>query len=129
MAKKFSISWKSSGRAKKQRKFRDEAPAHVRRKMMSSNLAKELRKKFGRRALPLRKGDTVRIMVGKFKKQKGKIAEINRYNMKVYIEGIQIQKKDGTKVNVPIEPSNLQITEVVEDKKRILENKPIGIKK
>jgi len=118
--KKFSVKWISSSKAKKQRKYRFQAPAHIKRKIMSSNLSKELRKKFSRRSTPLRKGDTVRIMVGSFKKQKGKVSEVNRFDMKVYIEGIQRQKKDGTKVNIPLDPSNLQIIELAEDKQRIL---------
>ena len=118
--KKFSSHWISSKQARKQRKYRFQAPSHIRRKMMSSNLSKELRKKYARRSSPLRKGDTVKIMIGSFKKQKGKVAKVNRYNMKVYIEGIQRQKKDGTKVNIPLDPSNLQIMELAEDKKRII---------
>lgn len=120
MRKEFSIQWKGSRQARKQRKFRFNAPIHAKRKLLSSNLSKELRKKIGRRSIPLRKGDTVKIMVGEFKKQRGKVAEVNNYNLKVYVEGIQRQKKDGTKVNVPLDPSNLQITEIAEDKKRNL---------
>jgi ribosomal protein L24 len=45
--------------------------------------------------------------------------------MRVSIEGIQIQKKDGTKVNVYIQPSNIQIQELnLEDKERIKQNAP-----
>jgi ribosomal protein uL24 len=63
-------------------------------------------------------------MNGEFKNQKGKVSEINYYKLKVYVEGIQRQKKDGTKVNIPLDPSNLQVTEVTEDKKRILAKSP-----
>ena len=76
-----------------------------------------------------KKGDEVLIKQGEFKKKKGKITKINSYNLKVYIEGIQRSKKDGTKVDIPLEPSNLQITELnLEDKKRIisLERKDLG---
>jgi large subunit ribosomal protein L24 len=120
MKKNFSVHWKASKQARKQRKFRFNAPLHIKMKLMSSNLSKELRKKTGKRSTPLRKGDTVKIMKGEFKKQTGKIAEIKSYSMKVYIEGMQKSKKDGTKVNIPFDPSNLQITGLAEDKKRIL---------
>jgi large subunit ribosomal protein L24 len=115
---KFSTHWISSSKAKKQRKFRFNAPNHTRRKLMSANLSKELRKKLARRSIPLRKGDTVRIMRGEFKKQKGKVAEMLK--SKIYIEGMQRKKKDGTKVNVPFDTSNVQVLEMVEDKKRVL---------
>jgi large subunit ribosomal protein L24 len=119
MRKEFSVHWKASEKARKQRKYRFQSPLHVKRRILSSNLSKELRKKIGKRSVPLRKDDTVRIMTGEFKKQKGKISEVSRHKMKVYIEGIQKQKKDGTKVNIPFDPSNLQITELAEDKKRV----------
>lgn len=118
--KKFSKAWKSSKQKRKQRKYRYKAPLHIRHKFVAANLSKELRKRYYRRNLPLRKGDSVRIMRGSFKKKTGKISNVNLRNLKVFIEGIQQSKRDGTKVNVPFEPSNLQITELnLEDKKRM----------
>ena len=120
MEKKFSTAWKASKQKRKQRKYRFNAPLHIKRKFLSSNLSKDLRKKYGRRSFPLRKGDTIKIMVGHFKKKSGKILEINSIRGRVIVENIQRLKKEGTKVNVPLNPSNLQITELnLEDKKRI----------
>ena len=45
---------------------------------MSVNLSKELRKKHGKRNAPVRKGDVVKIMRGKFKGKKGKIIEVKK---------------------------------------------------
>jgi len=119
MKKEFSTSWKSSKQPRKQRKYLFNAPLHTRRKFISSNLSKELRKKYGKRSLPLRKGDTVNIMRGKFKNKKGKVIGVKLKMQKIEIEGIQVKKQDGSKVNVPLRPSNLQITELnLEDKKR-----------
>jgi len=115
-----SKSYKGSEKARKQRKFRALAPVHLKHKLMSANLSKELRKKYGKRNFPLIKDDTVRIMNGQFKNQKGKILIVNMKKLKVYVEGIQRSKRDGTKVNVPIDPSNVQITELkLDDKKRL----------
>ncbi len=120
MKQKFSKHWKSSKRPGKQRKYSANAPLHIKRKMMSVNLTKELRKKYSRRNIPVRKGDKVAIMRGKFRKKEGKIIEVNVKKSKVVIEGIQIKKHDGSKVNVKLYPSNLQIIELnTEDKKRI----------
>lgn len=59
-------------------------------------------------------------MRGKFKKKKGKIIQVNLKREIVYVEGIQKTKKDGSKVNVPLRSSNLQIQELnIEDKKRL----------
>ncbi|MEM3405648.1 MAG: 50S ribosomal protein L24 [Candidatus Pacearchaeota archaeon] len=120
MKKKFSIKWKSSKQKRKQRKYRFNAPLHIRKKLISANLSKELRKKYNRRSFPLRKGDLVKIMRGSFKGKSGKIEKINLKKLKVSIEGIQKQKKDGTKINIWFDPSKLQIIELnLEDKKRL----------
>ena len=118
--KKFSTSWRASKRPGKQRKYAAEAPINLRGRFMSVNISKELRKKYGKRNVPLRKGDIVKVMRGKFNKKTGKIVAINRKRLKVEIEGIQIKKQDGSKVNVRFRPSVLQITELnTDDKKRI----------
>ncbi len=120
MAKKFSTKWKSSKQPKKQRKYRYNAPLHIKQKFISAHLSKELREKYKTRALQLRKGDTVKIMVGQFKGKTGKVKKVDLKKAKVYIEGIEILKKDGTKADYPIDPSNLMITELnLEDKKRL----------
>ncbi len=120
MAAKWSKSWKSSKQPRKQRKYRRNAPLHVRHKFLAANLSKELRKKYGIRALPLRKGDTVKIMRGSFKGKTGKISRIDLKKLKVYVENITMLKQDGRKVPMPLEPSNLQIIALnLDDKKRL----------
>ncbi len=119
MKKQFSTHWKASKQPRKQRKYIAKAPLHIKRKFLSMNLSKELRKKYGKRNVAARKGDTVRIMRGKFRKKSGKIIQINTKKSRVMIEGIQVKKRDGSKVNVKLHPSNMQITELnLEDKKR-----------
>ena len=119
MKKLFSKHWKSSKQPRKQRKYIAKAPLHIKKKQLSANLSKELRKKHDRRNIELKKGDRVKIMKGKYKGKTGKINEVKIKRLKVYIEGIQIKKLDGSKVNLPIKASNLQIIELnIEDKKR-----------
>ena len=120
MKQKFSTKWLSSRQPRKQRKYRANAPLHTKHKLISSNLAKELRKKYGKRNISVIKGDKVKIMQGEFKTKTGKISLVSNYKLKVAIEGIQKTKKDGTKVNVYFDPSNIQIQELnLEDKKRL----------
>lgn len=120
MKTEFSTSWNSSEQPRKQKKFRIKAPLHLRHKLVSANLSKELREKYKRRSFPVRKNDKVKVMVGKFKGKDGKITDVDLRTLRVSIEGIQIQKKDGTKINVYIQPSNLQIQELnLEDKERL----------
>ena len=53
-------------------------------------------------------------MRGKFKGKKGKILEVKLVYSKIIVEGIQAKKQDGSKVNVKLQPSNLQIIELSE---------------
>ena len=119
MKKKFSTAWKSSRQTRKQRKYRANAPLHIRNKFMAGNLSKDLRKKYGTRNISVRKGDTVKIMRGEFKKRTGKINAVDLKNERITIEGIQRKKKDGTKINVYFHPSNVQIVEIKEDRYRV----------
>ena len=126
MKKQFSTKWKASKQPRKQRKYRAKAPLHIKRKFLSANLDKSLRKKYQKRSFPLRKGDTIKIMRGSFKGRTGKIENIDTKRTRVSIEKIQRSKRDGTKVNVFFKPSNLQIKELnLDDKERIksIENK------
>jgi large subunit ribosomal protein L24 len=119
MKKHFSTSWLSSKQPRKQHKYRHNAPLHVRHKFLSSLLSKELRKKHGKRSLPVRKGDEVLVMRGSFKKKKAKVTSVNVKSEKVYLEGMQRTKKEGTKVPVPFHASVLQIISLnLDDKER-----------
>ena len=124
MKQKFSTKWKASKQPRKQRKFIARAPLHIKRKLLSVNLSKELRKKQGKRNVVARKGDIVKIMRGKFKKKQGKIIEIKTKLGKIYIEGIQAKKMDGSKTNVPLKASNLQIIELNLDGNKRIKNIP-----
>lgn len=77
-------------------------------------------KRYNRRSIRLRKGDKVTILRGQFKKKTGNIERIDLKETRVYITGIEMIKKDGTKVFYPIHPSNLVVTELnLDDKKRM----------
>ena len=49
----------------KNRKRHFNAPSHVRRKIMSSPLSKELRQKYNVRSMPIRKDDEVQVLVSR----------------------------------------------------------------
>ena len=94
-------------------------PLHLKHKLMSAHLSKELRAKYKRRSFPLKKGDTVKVTKGEFRGKTGKINIADLKKLRVAVEGLQKQKKDGTKVNVYFRPSNLIMTELnLEDKER-----------
>ncbi len=115
----WSATWKASTQPRKQRKFRINAPLHVKQKLMGAHLSKELRQKYKKRSLPVRVGDKVRIMIGQFRGMNGKVERVNVKQTKVYVTGAEITKRDGTKVQRPIEPSNIMLIDVtLEDKRR-----------
>ncbi len=124
MRKEFSKAWKASKQPRKQRKFRANAPLHIKRKMLAVNLSKDLRNKTGKRNIVVRKNDKVKIMRGKFKGKEGKVLTVFTKIRKVTIEGIQIKKMDGSKVAVKIQPSNIQIIEIVDRKTKVAKKKP-----
>ncbi len=119
MKTKFSASWKKSKQPRKQRKYRYNAPLHVKQKFMHSRLSKELQKKYEKKTFSLRKGDKVKVIRGQFRKHENKIEEVNLKKCRVYVTGIEITKKDGNKTRYLIHPSNLIITELnMDDKMR-----------
>ena len=120
MRQKFSSKWTGSKQPRKQRKYRHNAPLHLKHRFLNAHLSAELRKKYGKRSVPLRKGDEVLIMRGFFKKKKGKILGVYLKRNRVAIEGINRKKTDGTKINVYLNPSNLQILNLnLDDNKRL----------
>ncbi|MBI2507598.1 50S ribosomal protein L24 [Candidatus Woesearchaeota archaeon] len=128
MKNKFSTHWKSSKQKRKQRKYAFNAPLHIKHKFMSAHLSKDLLKKYGTRNIPVRKGDAVKIVRGNFKSHVGKIEKVMLKKTRVYVEGAQMVKRDGSKVFYPLHPSNLIITSLnLEDKKRqeILQRKNV----
>lgn len=119
MKQKWSRKWKSSRQPRKQRKFRINAPLHVRHKFMAAHLSPDLRRQFGKRSIPVRKGDDVRVMKGGSKGLTGTVERVNLKKEKVYVGGINIKKVDGSEVLIALEPSNLMITKLnLDDKMR-----------
>lgn len=116
---------------RKQRKQLYNAPLHKRYKAFSAPLSKELKKSHGTNTLPVRRGDTVKIMRGERKGFEGKVAGIDRTKYRISIEGATREKVDGTAIPVLIHPSKIMITNLnLDDKWRreILKRKGVGEK-
>ena len=115
----FSKSWNSSKKPSRQRKYKAEAPLHLRQRMVNVHLSKDLRVKHKKRAVAVRKGDKVTVMNGSFAKHSGKVERVDLKKIEIYVNGIERTKRDGTKTQVTLHPSNLMITELnMEDKLR-----------
>jgi len=116
----------------KQRKKLFNAPAHIRHKHMAAPLSPELLAQKGIKAMPVRKGDSVRITRGDHKGFDGKVSRIDLKNYRVYLEGLTREKVDGSTVFVAIHPSKIMIRTLnLDDKvrKAILERKKPVAKK
>jgi len=116
----------------KQRKMLYQAPDHIRYKLFAAPLSPELRASHGVKTLPVRSGDSVRVMRGDKKGFEGKITRIDRKKYRVYVEGLTREKVDGTTIFVPVHPSKVMITRLILDdkwRKKILERKKAARKK
>ena len=93
--------------------------------MMSCHLSADLKAKYEVRSMPVRKGDQVKVMVGGFKNNEGKVQSVYRRRRCIYIEKVIKEKNNGQQAQIPIHPSNCVITalKLDKDRKSILEKK------
>merc|ERR1711964_874277 len=114
---------------RKNRKRHFTAPSHIRRKLMTAPLSKELRTKYNIRNIPIRKDDEVQVVRGHYKGQQvGKVVQCYRKKFCVHIERIQREKANGASVYVGIHPSKVSIVKLKMDKdrKKILDRRAKG---
>lgn len=117
--KLFSTHWKASTHPRKQRKYRFHAPLHLRQKLVHVHLSPELRAKHGKRNVQVRKGDTVRVLRGQFSRKEGKVTRVDLQRSKVFVQGLDQIKKEGSRIPWGFAPSRLLLIVVgTEDKKR-----------
>ncbi len=119
MKQTFKRTWNKSVQARKQRKYRYNAPLHTQSKFLHASLSKPLREKHGRRSLRVRTGDEVEILRGSFSGESGVVEEIDTKRARLIIRGVAALKLDGSRKPYPVAISNVRITKLVEDKRRI----------
>ena len=118
MKTKFSTHWKSSTQPRKQRKFRANAPLHIRGTFLHAHLSKELSKKHTMRAIRVRTGDEVKAMRGQYAGRTGKVERVDTIRTRVFVAGMDQPKRDGSRRLYPLQPSNLMIVKLVDEKRR-----------
>ena len=91
----------------------------MKRNALAGHLSRDLRKKLGLRSMPLRKGDTVKIMRGKNRGREGKITGVNYKRGIVFIEKIIRKKSDGTEIQFGIPASKVLVIDMEIDEKRL----------
>jgi len=100
----------TSRQPRKQRRAAFEADLFERRRRISLPLSRELRRRYGRRNLPARKGDTVRILSGSYKGQEERIARIDRRSYSITLDKITGKTADQKLKPLPLRPSHLVLT-------------------
>merc|ERR1719409_2542305 len=90
---KFNDSISSARR--KCRKAHFSAPSHIRRKVMTASLSKDLRTKHGVRSLPIRKDDEVQIVRGKHAKEAVAKVKITKLKLDKDRKALIERKKAG----------------------------------
>jgi large subunit ribosomal protein L24 len=104
----------TSTKANKQRKARANAPLHMRKRMVAAHLSSALMSEYNVRSLPVRKGDTVKLLRGAkdFKASEAKVASVDLKSCKIIVENVTIPKADGTQKPRPVDPSDVLLTKL-----------------
>jgi len=115
-----------SKQPRKQRKFLYTAPFHIRQSFVGAHLSKELRDEYGKRSIPVVKGDKVLVVRGDDNGKEGKVLNVDLKKVRIFIDGVSLVKSDGTEVPRAIHPSNVIITKLNledEERKKLLERR------
>lgn len=103
-----------------------EADQQARYAMMGSHLSKELRKTHKTRNLPVRVGDTAKVMRGDWKGKSGEVTQVDYVRNRVFVKGFTHKRATGKEAFIGFRPSNLMITALEgKEKRRTVKGKPI----
>ena len=109
----MKYSFKTSSKRRTNRKKFYNADSNQRRIFMSSKLEKNLREIHKIKTIPLRKGDEVKILRGEKKGNIGKIVQLSRKGIFIYINTVTYKKMKGDENYLPIHPSNVEILNLI----------------
>jgi large subunit ribosomal protein L24 len=100
----------SSSSPRRQRKALYTADSFERRVRMGVPLSRELRARFRRRTLPLRKGDTVRVLAGSFVGREERVAKVHRRSYRVTLDNVTLKTAEEKLKPLTLGVGNLVIT-------------------
>jgi large subunit ribosomal protein L24 len=95
---------------RRQRRALYNASTTERRRRMTVPLSKELRRRFRRRNVPIRKGDTVRVLSGSYAGEETRVARVTRRDYAVTLENVTLRTAEEKLKPLGIRPSHLVIT-------------------
>jgi large subunit ribosomal protein L24 len=95
---------------RRQRRALYNATTFERRRRMTVLLSRELRTRFRRRSVPVRKGDTVRVLGGSFKGREERVAKIDRRAYSITLDNVTLKTADEKMKPLGLRPGRLVIT-------------------
>jgi large subunit ribosomal protein L24 len=111
---------------RRQRKVLYTAPAHRKQRTMTAPLSEDLQNRYGVKRLPVKTKDKVRVTRGDFVYTEGDVVEVDLKRTRIHIDGVTVEKADGTERYYPVHPSKVVITDLnlKDDRRsRIIERK------
>ena len=99
-----------STQPRRQHRARFEATTFERRKRMGVPLSRELRSRYGRRQIPVRKGDTVLVLDGSHAGREERVAKVDRRGYRVTLDTVTVKTADQKLKPLPLAPGHLVIT-------------------
>lgn len=95
---------------RRQRRALYNATTFERRHRMTVPLSRELRRRFHRRNVPVRKGDTVRVLSGSFVGREERVARISLRDYTVTLDNVTLKTAEEKLKPLALRPSHLVIT-------------------
>ncbi|MCI4338768.1 MAG: 50S ribosomal protein L24 [Thermoplasmata archaeon] len=95
---------------RRQRKALYTAGPFQRRRRMTVPLSRDLRSRFHARSVPIRKGDTVRVLSGSFVGREERVAKVDRRGYSVILDNVTLKTGEEKLKPLPIRTSHLVIT-------------------
>ncbi|MCI4350631.1 MAG: 50S ribosomal protein L24 [Thermoplasmata archaeon] len=92
---------------RKQRLARFTAHTTLRRRLMSVPLSRDLRARYGRRQMPVRKGDTVRVLRGSYIGREERVARVDRRSYSVTLDNITVKTGEAKLKPLPLRTNSL----------------------
>ena len=97
---------------RRQRKALYTASTSERRRRMAVPLSRELRRRYGRRQIPVRKGDTVRILSGSYVGREERVAKVNLRSYSVTLDNVTGKTADAKLKPLPVRTAHLVLTKL-----------------
>ena len=104
------MSGTSSRQPRRQRKAHFNLAPHERHELFTIPLSRELRSRYHRRRLTVRKGDTVRVLAGSFVGREERVAKVDRRRLRLILDNVTLRKADKKLQQLPLNTGHLLLT-------------------